>query len=257
MQSQAQLAPLVLSSPSIIQLNDFGKGVANTGVPGNINILPALSTVYAICIGSDSELDKCYIIGPNIDLQQGGLEAGRENLTSPVIPSAVPARTVHFVSVDSPFVGQWTGPLIASPAYNYGFGNGLDASGTVHGRAKLTLAVYTQPLTVLPPLKRAPIRYGWFNEASQSVLVPTMGRKLMRVWYQSNDLSNPSDLLLTYGLCTPQAGDEWSFAATTTLHSTALGTSGNGASLVSNNCPDWLLLQSDSIASNCIIELYD
>lgn len=149
-----------------------------------VNLVPSGETCYGIMISAESEMDKCWIVAP-YDGYAGGIAIPPGTDYGDTAKRFAPPQATFLCSVEQPIVGRMKGPIYVVPFYMYSaaedgvVGNQANAGKAI---ANLSLRVYSEP-TVLVPAKRASISQSWFQpSATPELVIPTFGRKLLRVF---------------------------------------------------------------------------
>jgi hypothetical protein len=251
-----------------VEILNFGRDDVNASYQ-----IAAGGGLAAVEIAPESEIDACWLQFPTASIQGGLMGAGSPTNTTPQavttygnnIQAALPAGASALVSVDHPCIGPLPGTITVLPFYQYNkTGGAINAVGST-GVAKLSLRIWRQhPEIAIGTTKRGPLRGGWRKAAGNAsvsfIIIPTFGRKLMRLW--SRDTAG-GNLFVDYGFASP--GIETNAAAATLWFGTAntlvVPAAPAFLSFETTDLPDWITVRDAAGAGNQIelllVEVYD
>jgi hypothetical protein len=245
----------------ILELANFGR----TDHPNSLQIAAGAGMV-ALSIDPASEIDACWI------QHTGAGYTGSRYLISPagslapnnVIGVEKPVGATAYLSTEHPLVGPVRGTITVLPAYAWNL-SAINAAGDV-GQAKLILRLWrTTPPDLLSNHKRGVIRAGWSVKSglgAAKVIIPTFGRKLLRLW--TNDNAGGVNVNLDYALAPKQLGITSAASELDPFWGTATAivspASPSFANLLTTDCPDWLTVSTGAgvlRADSVVVEAYD
>lgn len=247
-------------SYEVLTIRNFGltQGVGSPTTPFQIS---ATAGIEALEIDSSSELDACWISYPSASSGGGGLiagdtgyrfddlGAGRVNKSE----NQVPDRATTMLSIEHPVIGPIRGNVIVQPVYKWSSGGSI-YQNSIPGIAMLAIRIWKSPPSQsIGVSKRAVLRAGWTgrNAGGSVAVVPTFGRKLVRVWARTLVANN---LFVDYG---------WTQWDGTTRFGTALPIAvpitPSFASLLTSDIPDWMTFYDaeGAAVSDLLVEAYD
>jgi len=222
--------------------------------------IAAGSGITAIEIDPASEIDACWIQMEGVQtaggLLGGGLLSdfayGRQSLLFGATPQIPPGGNA-FLSVEHPLVGPVRGTITVQPLYKFDVATPINTAGNAPV-AKLSLRLWrVMPAFAVGVTKRGVIRGGWGVGGAGNprvVVVPTFGRKLMRIW--ASDAGGPTNLNLDYAWCLPDGSLTFQTATAVVVPASPAF-----AGVLTSALPNWVTIYDGGNTDTMLVECYD